>query len=141
MSNKEILEKAVQEEKEKQSRELVIDFDQAFHEERQRAITVKWEGREYKIPDTPPEWFRLMSLRNKGVFSDEDNEIVFRKLFGDEFADKINKHSEESNWMNMKMANQNLMAPIIDRWFGYSLSDTSEKKKKTQGSSSGAGEE
>jgi len=139
MTNREKLEKAVQQEAERQSQELVIDFDAAIEEEKQRAITVRWEGKEYKIPDTPPEWFRLMILRFDGDPSMEGDIEIMRRLFGEEFADKLNKASEESNWVNVRMANQKLMNPIINRWFGFDV-DGETKKKKTPASSSGDGE-
>lgn len=138
--NRDILRKAVEQERDRQSQELVIDFDAAIEEEKQRAITVRWEGKEYKIPDTPPEWFRLMILRFDGDRSMEGDIEIMRRLFGEEFADKLNKASEESNWVNVRMANQKLMNPIINRWFGFDVDSDDAKKKKTPASSSGAGE-
>src|SRR5690625_3876568 len=127
--NREILDEALRQEKERQETSLVIDFDKAFEEERQRAITVKWRGKKYQIPDTPPEWFRLMVLRNKGAISDEANDRMFRGLFGDEFADQMNQAGEEDNWLNMRMVNEKLLAPIIKEWYGMDLTDTTKKKE------------
>jgi len=136
--NREILKQALADEREKQQESLVIDFDKAFEEERQRAITVKWQGKEYQIPDTPPEWFHLMTLRNEGVFSDDQNDLMIRKLFGEAFSEAMNKAGQEDNWLNMRMVNEKLLAPIIQKWYGVTMTDTT-KKKETPESSSGRG--
>lgn len=126
--NERILQQAVEEEARRQGAALVIDFDQAFEEEKQKAIVVKWRGKEYKVPATPPEWFHLMTLRNEGNFSDQENDIVIRRLFGDEFADQMNEAGKRDNWLNMRMVNEKLIAPIIKKWYGEKLVDTTKKK-------------
>lgn len=137
-NNSKILSDAVKAEEKAQSESLVIDFDQAIEEEKSKAITIKWEGKEYKVPGSPPQWIWNMWLRNDGVFSDDDHKEIFHRLFGKEFSEKLEKQINEDNWTNLSMATQKIIAPLYSKWFGLPVEDTT-KKKSTPKSSSGRG--
>jgi hypothetical protein len=132
MTNKEKLSKALNEEVKRQSESLRINFDKAIEEEKERSIVIEWQGKEYKVPDRAPEWLRLMILSSNGIISDDDNVDIFRRLFGDEFTDYLENEIESNNFVNFQMANEKLIAPLIERWFGMKATDTT-KKKKMQG--------
>jgi hypothetical protein len=131
MTNKEKLSKALNEEVKRQSESLRINFDKAIEEEKERSIVIEWQGKEYKVPDRAPEWLRLLIIANEEL-DDEQNEDIFRRLFGDEFADSLLHEVQVNNYVNMSVANEKLILPLINRWFGITAVDTT-KKKKMQG--------
>ena len=152
MGNSKILDDALKHGRAEQEKELVIDFDQAIQEAKKNAITVKYKGKEYKIPAETPEWYRLLINRKMAAVADVDvanmtegemmeranisnkeNEDIYRRLFGDEFVEAY----LNDNFVNLKNFNETLLAPIVEKWGWKPITDTTDttkKKEKTPGS-------
>lgn len=109
---------------------LVIDINEMLEEEKDRAIIVKWDGKEYRIPDRLPALVKIQVMNEDGEVKINDHDFIFRKLFGDEFADKLESASEDDPFWNDQMIAEKLMQPLFERWFGFTFNDV--KKNLTE---------
>lgn len=147
-----ILDDALKFGKEQQEKELVIDFDASVEEQKAKPIKVKYKGKVYEVPSMTPQWYtnlvnrKLARVKDLNVedmseeelierlaISDEENEEIYRRLFGDEFVDQF----MDDNWVNMKNFNDDLLYPILEKWGWAKPKDTTDitkKKAKTHGS-------
>jgi len=149
MSNSKILDDALKHGRQEQEKDLVIDFDQAIEEAKKNAITVKFKGKKHKIPAETPQWYSNLvnrklaaikgldiasmteeELLERAAISDEENEQIYRRLFGDEF---VNAYLND-NFVNLKNFNDKLLGPILQAWGWAPVTDTTKKKEKTPGS-------
>ena len=123
------LQKALEDEKVKQSQELVIDFDQSWQEYKSGSIVVKIDGKEYRVPGTMPQWFYVVLVKHKFEVSDEVEKELFDGLFGEGVYEKIYDSDDKfrENFIIDELVN-----PIINKWF--EAMPKGGKKKKTQGS-------
>lgn len=144
MTNEQLLDQALQSERNRQESELIIDFDQAVESQRKKAITIKYQGKEYSVPAETPQWY--MNIVNRKLHearsldyanlseediidrlevSDKQNEDIFRRLFGDEFVDAY----LDDNFVSFTTLNQQLLNPILIKW-GWKPSVEKEEFKK-----------
>ena len=149
MGKSKILDDALKHGRQEQEKDLVIDFDQAIEEAKKNAITVKFKGKKYKIPAETPQWYSNLvnrklaaikgldiasmteeELLERAAISDEENEQIYRRLFGDEF---VNAYLND-NFVNLKNFNDKLLDPILQAWGWAPVTDTTKKKEKTPGS-------
>jgi len=149
MGKSKILDDALKHGRAEQEKELVIDFDQAIEQAKKNAITVKFKGKEYKIPAETPQWYsnlvnrKLAAIKGLDVanmteedllerasISDQENEQIYRRLFGDEFVEAY----LNDNFVNLKNFNESLLGPILEKWGWAPMTDTTKKKEKTPGS-------
>jgi len=114
----------------KEKENLVIDINEMLEEEKERAIIVKWDGEEYRIPDRLPALVKIQVMNEDGNVKIDDHDFIFRKLFGDEFADKLESASEDDPFWNDQMIAEKLMQPLFERWFGFKFDDV--KKNLTE---------
>ena len=151
MGNSKILDDALKHGRAEQEKELVIDFDQAIAQAKKNAITVKFKGKEYRIPAETPQWYSNLvnrklaaikgldvanmteeDLLERAAISDQENEQIYRRLFGDEFVEAY----LNDNFVNLKNFNETLLSPILEKWGWAPIKDASDtkKKEKTPGS-------
>lgn len=125
---KQKLREITEKEAERERESLIIDFDEVLKEEQERAITIKWDGKVYQCPDRLPTFLKLKVLHNDGEIAIDDHESIFRKLFGDDFADRFESESETNKWFNEQMVAEKLMQPLFEHWFGFKFKDLPKKK-------------
>ena len=116
---------------ERQSNNLVLDFDQALKEENKQKIEIKLLGRTYFLPKKMPFNFSTFFLRNcykkiKGqwtIIMDDDKIMPFIELmFGKKFIENLEKSRD--NRISLMFVYQNIVPKILDEW-GYHM-DTSK---------------
>ena len=127
---KQRIREATAKEAEREKENLVIDINEMLEEEKDRAIIVKWDGEEYRIPDRLPALVKIQVMNEDGNVKIDDHDFIFRKLFGDEFADKLESASEDDPFWNDQMIAEKLMQPLFERWFGFKFDDV--KKNLTE---------
>ena len=143
MTNEEKLDQALNQERQRQERDLVIDFDQAVEAQKDKAIKIKYKGKTYTVPGETPQWYMNIILRKLHEsrrldfssmteeqiiesleVSDNEHDDVFRRLFGDEF---VNSYLND-NMVSKAMLTDKLLNPILEKWGWMPVQDTSEKK-------------
>ena len=116
---------------ERQSNNLVLDFDQALKEENKQKIEIKLLGRTYFLPKKMPFNFSTFFLRNcykkiKGqwtVVMDDDKIMPFIELmFGKKFIENL--ENSRDNRISMMFVYEKIVPKILDQW-GYNM-DTSK---------------
>lgn len=127
---KQRLRDVTKKEAEREKENLVIDINEMLEEEKERAIIVKWDGEEYRIPDRLPALVKIQVMQKDGKVAIHDHDFIFRKLFGDKFADKLEQASEDDPFWNDEMIAKKLMQPLFERWFGFKFDDV--KKNMTE---------
>lgn len=122
--------------KSKQQDDLVIDFDQAVEEYRQKnsPIKIKFGGRYYEAPRDAPADVMMFIIRNTegGAMSDEDLHRFMGMVLGQEFLDALAKSN-----VPLKLVGDKVTTRIFEEWNiggqkGYV--EETEKKPKTPGS-------
>lgn len=102
-----------------------------------------YKPKEYKIPGETPQWYmniisrKLHEVRSlkfeelteeelieKLEIDDKHNEMIYRKLFGDEFVDRY----LDDNFVSMSTLNDELLNPILVKWGWKPATDTTQKK-------------
>ena len=143
MTNEEKLDQALNQERQRQERDLVIDFDQAVEAQKDKAIKIKYKGKTYTVPGETPQWYMNLILRKlhesrqidfssmteeqiieRLEVSDNEHDDIFRRLFGDEF---VNSYLND-NMVSKAMLTDKLLNPILEKWGWMPVQDTSEKK-------------
>lgn len=143
MTNEEKLDQALNQERQRQEKELVIDFDQAVEAQKAKAIKIKYKGQVYTVPSETPQWYMNLILRKvhetrkldfsslteeqiieRLEVSDNEHDDIFRRLFGDEFVDSYLR----DNMVSKKMLTDELLNPILEKWGWMRVTDTTQKK-------------
>jgi len=128
---------------ERQSNNLVLDFDQALREENKQKIEIKLLGKTYFLPKKMPFNFSTFFLRFcykkiKGqwtVIMDDDKIMPFIELmFGKRFIENLEKSRD--NRISMMFVYEKIVPKILNEW-GYHMDASksghiSEKKIQIQ---------
>jgi len=61
----------------KEKENLVIDINEMLEEEKERAIIVKWDGEEYRIPDRLPALVKIQVMNEDGNVKIDDHDFIF----------------------------------------------------------------
>lgn len=120
-----VLDNALEQAGKEQSEELLVDFDQAYEEYRQKEVplVVKFMGETFEVPRSRPVGVTIYTARNQkdGGLSDDKYYTLLEKVFGKRFIDKM----EECN-APLDFVTEKVMTPLLEKW---GVGGTGYKKK------------
>lgn len=121
----EVLDNALERAGKEQKEELLVDFDQAYQEYREKEVplVVKFLGEKFEVPRSRPVGVTIYTARNQkdGGLTDEKYYTLLEKVFGKRFIDKMEECDAPLDFVTEKV-----MTPLFEKW---GVKNTGYKKK------------